>query len=231
MKFLKLAFIYIFCFFAVAWVCGYPFGEALKTIPETMVAASPNKVRLAPLPNGVNPFFILIVSFLLGSLIVIVSAALNQERQEALQRCLVGMVVLHSLFAGFQYAGLVSDLDKDFDMRGWHLVKVGNYFSGPQNPKILAEQIKIMVFPRTRLKLDFRSDLSFERDPNFYLLRSLSYHLYPIDIRNIRPGEFDGALLMGVADLASAVPSEYQYVFPLGRNDAIALKEGLDSRR
>ncbi len=227
MRFVKLTILYVLSFFAVAWACGHPPLDLSRELPVALSDISVNRSLIGLLPGGANPFSILVGSFLIGSIVAIF---LERNRKAVLQNIVFGLIVLHFVFYFFQIAGLISDLDKDFDVSGWRLVKVGHYWSGPENPKILAERIKL-ILPRSRMKLDFQSDFPTDKDPYFYLGRSLAYHLYPVDIRGVRSGISDGCLFLDVYGLPGVIPSEYKTVLFLEKGVAVALKEDMALRR
>ncbi len=69
------------------------------------------------------------------------------------------------------------------------------------------------------------SDLDTYRDPGMFLHRTLAYHLYPIDIRDIRSAPSDCVIVFATADALSRVPKGYGVVGTWGPENLLAIKD------
>ncbi len=224
MRILKVIALYIASFFVVGFGCGLDPLKLLTALSGSLKYISPNLAYINPFSDGISPLFIFILSFVLGSILVFVLAAFAREWKNIFPDFAIGLLVIHFIFSCSQYLGLITDLRRDFKFDGWRIVQVGRYWSGPERPKLLAEQVK-MALPDLRMQLMIKSDFSMEKDPYFYLIRNLSYQLYPVDVRGIRTGNLDGVLYIDVQNLPEPAASEYKTLIVFEKGFAVAFND------
>lgn len=68
------------------------------------------------------------------------------------------------------------------------------------------------------------TDLDMSRDPGMFFHRTLAYHLYPIDIRDIRRSPADCAIVFIAQNPQSRVPKDYNVIESWGKKSLLAIK-------
>lgn len=68
------------------------------------------------------------------------------------------------------------------------------------------------------------TDLDMSRDPGMFFHRTLAYHLYPIDIRDIRRSPADCAIVFIAQNPQSRVPKDYDVIESWGEKSLLAIK-------
>lgn len=68
------------------------------------------------------------------------------------------------------------------------------------------------------------TDLDMSRDPGMFFHRTLAYHLYPIDIRDIRRSPADCAIVFIAENPLSRVPKGYDVIGSWGKKNLLAIK-------
>ncbi len=95
-------------------------------------------------------------------------------------------------------------------------------------PRALKEIVDFAGFCKQKLpgkhSCQLITDLDISHDPGMFFHRTLAYHLYPIDIRDIHRSPADCAIVFIAQDPRSRVPEGYDVVGSWGEKGLLAIK-------
>ncbi len=73
-------------------------------------------------------------------------------------------------------------------------------------------------------KADFVTDMDMDHGPNMLLHRSLAFHLYPIDIRDVRQQRSDSWIAFNKANARAHIPEGFELLGALNDENVIAVR-------
>jgi len=173
-------------------------------------------------PNN-NHFIYLII--LLSIIIVYMLKISVWRRQQAL--------TLPSLLSGVLTGALLITMTLQTIGQTYYFIRefqsIGGKRTVDRYPGALKEIVDFAGFCKQRLpgihSCELISDLDMSRDPGMFLHRTLAYHLYPIDIRDIRSVPSDCVIVFAAANALSRVPEGYGVVGIWGPKNLLAIKD------
>jgi hypothetical protein len=95
-------------------------------------------------------------------------------------------------------------------------------------PGALKEIVNFAEFCKQKLPGKYScqliTDFDMSRDPGMFFHRTLAYHLYPIDIRDIRRSPANCAIVFIAQNPRSRVPKSYDVIGSWGEKSLLAIK-------
>lgn len=142
------------------------------------------------------------------------------------------MLNLRSLLYGVMGAALLVTVSLQTIGQTYYFVRESQWYSkkAPANryPGALKEIVEFAGFCKEKLpgnhSCQFISDLNLSNDPGMFFHRTLAYHLYPIDIRDIRRDPIDCAIVFVAANPRTRVPEGYDIIGIWGPESLLAIK-------